>query len=79
MGWFSKKLKVQPPYNTLSVEQQRALYFLLEYFSKFATEEIYGIIKLDAINYLKKATWYFGLTQKEVELLRPHHQGIDNL
>lgn len=83
MGWFSRKIKVQPPYDTLSVEQQRALYFLLEYFGQFATVDLWGIginpIKSDAINYLKKATWYLGLTEKDIELLRPYHQGIENL
>lgn len=79
MGWFSKKVKVQPPYDTLSVEQQRALYFLLEYFTELATEEIYGFIKPEAISYLKKASWYFGLTERDIDLLRPYHQGIDNL
>ena len=70
MGWFSRKIKVQPPYDTLSVEQQRALYFLLEYFGEFATVDLWNIginsIKSDAINYLKKATWYLGLTEKDV-------------
>ena len=71
MGWFSRKIKVQSPYDTLSVEQQRALYFLLEYFGQFATVDLWGIginpIKSDAINYLKKATWYLGLTEKDIE------------
>ena len=61
MGWFSRKIKVQPPYDTLSVEQQRALYFLLEYFGQFATVDLWGVginsIKSDAINYLKKASF----------------------
>lgn len=79
MGLFSKKKKTFPPYDSLTVEQQRALYFLLEYFSKFATLQ-YSDIELpnpDALNYLEKALWYFGLTQKDVDLLRPYHQKID--
>lgn len=55
MGWFKKKqLKVQPPYDKLSVVQQRALFFLLEYFSHFATDYSCSYIKIDAINYLEK-------------------------
>ncbi|WP_277234789.1 hypothetical protein [Phocaeicola salanitronis] len=83
MGWFSKKLKVQPPYDVLTVEQQRALYFLLEYFAQFAVVPEYlgylGAIKSDAINYLKKAAWYLGISKKDIDLLRPYHQDIETL
>ena len=79
MGLFSKKKKAHPPYDCLKEEQQRALYFLLEYFSKFATIQ-YSDIDLpnpDALNYLEKALWYFGLSQKDVDLLRPYHQKLE--
>ena len=80
MGWFKKKqLKVQPPYDKLSVVQQRALFFLLEYFSHFATDYSCSYIKTDAINYLEKAAWYFGLSKTEIDILRPHHQDVDEL
>lgn len=78
MGLFSKKPKVQPPYDSLTVEQQRALYFLLEYFAKYATGR-FGSIKQDAISYLEKALWYFGISKKDVELLRPYHRELSNL
>lgn len=84
MGWFSRKLKVQPPYDTLTVDQQRALYFLLEYFSTITAFDSnrdlrFGYMGPDAFMYVKKARRCFGLTEKEVELLRPHHQDIERL
>lgn len=79
MGLFSKKKKAHPPYDLLNVEQQRALYFLLEYFSQFATIQYYNsdLPHPDALNYLEKALWYFGLSKKEVDLLRPYYQKIE--
>ena len=81
MGWFSKKLKVQPPYDTLTVDQQRALYFLLEYFSDFSKMNfMFGSWEYaDACNYVDKARWYLGLSKKDVEILRPSYQDIEQL
>lgn len=81
MGLFTKKRKVQPPYDMLNVEQQRAMYFLLEYFSRFAVSRYCGMntVKQDALNYLEKATWYLGMSKKDVDLLRPYHQDIEYL
>lgn len=81
MGWFSKKLKVQPPYDTLTVEQQRALYFLLEYFSKFSMTNFFlgDYSYTDAYNYVEKARRCLGLTKKDAEALRPGYQDIEKI
>lgn len=79
MGWFSKKLKVQSPYDTLTVEQQRALYFLLEFFSEFTVDSSFGVVSSDAFNYLKKATWYLGLSNKDIKICRPYYKNLDDI
>lgn len=81
MGLFTKKKRPQPPYDVLTEEQRRALYFLMEYFSTFATYNHYGIEipKPDAISYLEKASWYFGLSKRDIDLLRPYHKNVDYL
>ncbi|MBQ8453874.1 MAG: hypothetical protein IJ537_00815 [Bacteroidaceae bacterium] len=71
--------KVQPPYDTLTDEQQLAFYFLLEYFGSYATDREWNYIKQDAANYLEKATWYLGLTKKQAIIYRPHYQNLDKI
>ena len=66
---FKSKPKPQPPYDALTQEQRYALYFLLDYYGYKATDRQWNYIKQDAYNYLEKATWYFGLTKKEVQEL----------
>lgn len=70
---------VQPPYDTLTDEQQLAFYFLLEFFGSYATDKNFNYIKQDAANYLEKATWYLGLTKKQAIIYRPHYQSLDKI
>lgn len=74
-NWFSRELKVQPPYDTLSAEQQKALYFLLEYFGKLITNSN-TVLHPDAKNFLSKAAWYLGLSKKTIEISRSNHQNV---
>lgn len=71
--------KVHPPYDTLTEEQQLALYYLLEYFAGYATDPEWDYIKIDAANYLEKATRYFGLTKQQAVLYRTQYQDINKI
>lgn len=75
----SRGKKVHPPYDSLTDEQQLAFYFLLEYFGGFATDAQWNYIKIDAANYLEKATSYLGLSKKQAVLYRPHYQDINKI
>lgn len=58
MGLFSRKRNPIPPYDTLEENKRYALYFLLEYLTTKAVpmhEMSY------ALQYLEKATVYFGI------------------
>lgn len=79
MGFFSFTRKAIAPYDTLTKMQQHALYFILEYFSKFATERRFGFIKHNALTYLEKASIYLGLSKKEITILRPYNKDIEEL
>ena len=76
---FKSKPKPQPPYDALTQEQRYALYFLLDYYGYKATYRQCNYIKQDAYNYLEKATWYFGLTKKEVQELKPLYKDFEKI
>ena len=77
--FWRKELVAIPPYDTLTVEQRQALYFLLEYFDNYVEDSKWNYNKRDATNYLKKAASYFGLAKKDIIALRPEYQNLDKI
>ncbi len=70
MGLFNRNRKPIAPYNTLELEKRAALYFLLEYLTMNGVpfhEQSW------AFQYLEKATKYFGLSNKQIQELRPFY------
>ena len=76
MGLFSRTRKPIPPYDTLEAEQRYALYFLLEYLTTKG-------VPLDqmswALQYLEKASIYFGMTKRQIEELKPFYNTYEKI
>ena len=76
MGLFSRTRKPIPPYDTLEAEQRYALYFLLEYL----TTKGVPLHQLSwALQYLEKATMYFGMTKRQIEELKPFYNTYEKI
>lgn len=76
---FTRKPKAQPPYDVLTEEQRYGLYFLLDYFGTYATEKPWDFIKQDAFNYLEKAAWYLGLTNQQLQEMKPNYNNYEKI
>lgn len=75
MRLFSRKRKPHPPYDGLPVEQRYALYYMLEY---IANGVPYNEARY-AINYLEKASIYYGMTNKQIEEFRSYYDTFDKI
>lgn len=75
MGFFSRNIKPLPPYDKLEIEKRYALYFLLEYLSKAVPLHEMSW----ALQYLDKATKYFGITKKQIEEVRVFYSTYDKI
>lgn len=79
IGTFSRLPKPQPPYDSLSEKQRFGLYFLLDYYGYNATDSEWNYIKEDAYNYLEKATWYLGITKKQIQEFKPQYTNLEKI
>lgn len=75
MGLFNRIRKPIPPYDKLESEKRYALYFLLEYLSNAVPLHEMSW----ALQYLEKATTYFGITKKQIEEVRPFYNSYDKI
>lgn len=75
MVLFCRNRNPIPPYDKLDLEQRCALYFLLEYLT--------GAVPIHemswALQYLDKASKYFGLTKKQIEDFRPFYNSYEKI
>lgn len=76
MGLFSRTRKPIPPYDTLEAEQRYALYFLLEYLT---TKGVPLHQMSWALQYLEKASIYFGMTKRQIEELKPFYNTYEKI
>lgn len=76
MGLFSRTRKPIPPYDTLEAEQWYALYFLLEYLT---TKGVPLHQMSWALQYLEKASIYFGMTKRQIEELKPFYNTYEKI
>lgn len=75
MGLFNRNRKPIPPYDTLAIEYRYALYFLLEYLTSAVP-----LVEMSwALQYLEKATKYFGITKKQIEEVRAFYNSYDKI
>lgn len=76
MGLFNRKINPIPPYDKLEMEQRYALYYLLEHLVMKGvpiTEQSW------ALQYLEKASVYFGMTKKQIEMFRPFYNTYEKI
>lgn len=76
MGFFTRNRKPNPPYDTLELEKRLALYFLLEYLTMNGVpfhEQSW------AFQYLEKAAKYFGISNRQIQDLRPFYCTYDKI
>ena len=76
MGLFNRTRKPIPPYDTLEAEQRYALYFLLEYLT---TKGVPLHQMSWALQYLEKASIYFGMTKRQIEELKPFYNTYEKI
>lgn len=76
MGLFSRTRKPIPLYDTLEAEQRYALYFLLEYLT---TKGVPLHQMSWALQYLEKASIYFGMTKRQIEELKPFYNTYEKI
>lgn len=77
MGIFSRKKKPIPPYDTLAAEQRYALYFLLEYLTAQGCIPFHEMGY--ALQFLDKASVYFGITKQQIQDLKPFYNTYDKI
>lgn len=75
MGIFSRNRNPIPPYDKLAVEQRYALYFLLDYLTQAVPLQEMSW----ALQYLEKASKYFGLTKRQIEEFRPFYNSYEKI
>lgn len=75
MGLFSRNRNPIPPYDKLEADKRYALYFLLEYLTKGVPFEQMSW----ALQYLDKASKYFGMTSKQIDEFKPFYNTYDKI
>ena len=75
MGLFSRNRNPIPPYDKLEADKRYALYFLLEYLTKGVPFEQMSW----ALQYLDKASKYFGMTSKQIAEFKPFYNTYDKI
>lgn len=75
MGLFSRNRNPIPPYDRLVAEQRYALYYLLDYLTKAVPLHEMSW----ALQYLDKASKYFGMTKKQIEEFRPFYNSYEKI
>ena len=75
MGLFSRNRNPIPPYDKLEADKRYALYFLLEYLTKGVPFEQMSW----ALQYLDKASKYFGITRKQIDEFKPFYNTYDKI
>ena len=75
MGLFSRNRNPIPPYDKLEADKRYALYFLLEYLTKGVPFEQMSW----ALQYLDKASKYFGMTSKQIDEFKPFYHTYDKI